>query len=265
MKHVSSADLTLIFVLKQELTNPTITEAYKEQLNYRLTELEEQFVKNEDASDPTNSYIYDPYQFDYSGFPDWQNLKRGLPYKKTTSTSPPSSKKGRNKTTAKVDKDDDPVPYFSSIKAVLDDLVEYGADAQSGTSLEEDQLLRKEKEIERRSGSILSNKYPVIAASNIARRASAGNLTEDERKSLLAKPLTDQEMDEMDRQYAQQVMDEKARELASTFTKVRGFKSDKATLDRIKTALQKSKESDAFISLVLSYLEGTEYGSAIEA
>ena len=41
MKHVSSADLTLIFVLKQELTNPTITEAYKEQLSYRLTELEE--------------------------------------------------------------------------------------------------------------------------------------------------------------------------------------------------------------------------------
>ena len=41
MKHVSSADLTLIFVLKQELTNPSITEAYKEQLNYRLTELEE--------------------------------------------------------------------------------------------------------------------------------------------------------------------------------------------------------------------------------
>ena len=41
MKHISSADLTLIFVLKQELTNPSITEAYKEQLNYRLTELEE--------------------------------------------------------------------------------------------------------------------------------------------------------------------------------------------------------------------------------
>jgi hypothetical protein len=91
------------------------------------------------------------------------------------------------------------------------------------------------------------------------------------RRSLMSRPtepsttISDEEMASIDEQYATQQMEERARELASTFTRVRGFKSDKATLDRIKTSLEKSNESDALISLVLSYLEGTEYGSSIEA
>ena len=72
-------------------------------------------------------------------------------------------------------------------------------------------------------------------------------------------------MASIDEQYATQQMEARARELASTFTRIRGFKSDKTTLDRIKTSLENSDEPDALISLVLSYLEGTEYGSKIEA